>query len=238
MLVNNEVKTVAINALQAASNTLKQDPHSQRSHTILFVENKFLSLYSSRQAQTLSSANLLFLNIFIQTINATNSETAKKIESHLILLHGATNSSKTACIPHILHLIRLNNGIVLVLLIEYGQINISNGLYEIYFATHRLQNLQMQSDTDNMRPSFDSLHQLMRQTIEALKKSKYNKTEIDESIKNFINRWDVLKKKYLDYFKTLNKSQILLVEANSPNFVESLRELFKVRAHFISQTIT
>lgn len=46
LLVNSELRNVALSSLQLATEKLKQNPHSQRSHALLFVKNKFLSLYS------------------------------------------------------------------------------------------------------------------------------------------------------------------------------------------------
>lgn len=46
LMVNPDVKSVAQKTLEAATERLKQDPHSQRSHALLFVENKFLGIYS------------------------------------------------------------------------------------------------------------------------------------------------------------------------------------------------
>lgn len=45
-IVNVELKNVAQKTLELATENLKQDPHSQRSHGCLFVKNKFLSLFS------------------------------------------------------------------------------------------------------------------------------------------------------------------------------------------------
>lgn len=45
-IVNVDLKNVAQKTLELATENLKQDPHSQRSHGVLFVKNKFLSLFS------------------------------------------------------------------------------------------------------------------------------------------------------------------------------------------------
>lgn len=46
LLINLDLKKVAQKALESASENLKRDPYSQRSHSILFVKNKLLAMCS------------------------------------------------------------------------------------------------------------------------------------------------------------------------------------------------
>lgn len=46
LLVNLDLKNTAQKTLEIATENLKQDPHSQRSHACLFVKNKFFAMYS------------------------------------------------------------------------------------------------------------------------------------------------------------------------------------------------
>lgn len=46
LLINLDLKRVAQKALETASENLKRDPYSQRSHSILFVKNKLLAMCS------------------------------------------------------------------------------------------------------------------------------------------------------------------------------------------------
>lgn len=138
------------------------------------------------------------------------------------------NGSYAGCIPHIVHVSQLDNDIILVLLIEYGNLQVSSGLYDVFFAMHKTRNLQMQNDVDGLRPAFDKLETNVKHVIDALKKAKFNSTDIDNSTKKFINRWDVLKKKYVDLFKNCDKDLVVTIESNLPGFVEALKELFRV----------
>lgn len=45
-VVNVDLKNDALKTLELATENLKQDPHSQRSHGCLFAKNKLLSLFS------------------------------------------------------------------------------------------------------------------------------------------------------------------------------------------------
>lgn len=46
LLINMGARRVAQQSLIAASENLKRDPYSQRHHSILFVKNKLLTMYS------------------------------------------------------------------------------------------------------------------------------------------------------------------------------------------------
>lgn len=104
----------------------------------------------------------------------------------------------------------------------------SSGLYDVFFAMHKTRNLQMQNDVEGLRPAFDKLDSNVKHIIEALKKAKFNSTDVENSVKKFISRWDVLKKKYVDLFKNCDKDLVVTIESNLPGFVEALKELFRV----------
>ncbi|XP_037031456.1 Hermansky-Pudlak syndrome 1 protein [Bradysia coprophila] len=224
LLVNLDLKNIAQKTLEIATENLKQDPHSQRSHACLFVRNKFFSMFSSKQAQELSPSDILFITIFIQSLESLE----KKISTNLLFLQGNVNGSYAGCIPHIVHVSQLDNDIILVLLIEYGNLQVASGLYDAFFAMHKTRNLQMQNDVDGLRPAFDKLESSVKHVVEALKKAKFNSTDIDNSTKKFVSRWDVLKKKYIDLFKNCDKDLVVTIESNLPGFVEALKELFRV----------
>lgn len=138
------------------------------------------------------------------------------------------NGSYAGCIPHIVHVSQLDNDIILVLLVEYGNLQVSSGLYDVFFAMHKTRILQMQNDVDGLRPAFDKLESSVKHAVEALKKAKFNSTDIDNTTKKFVSRWDVLRKKYLDLFKNCDKDLVVTIESNLPGFVEALKELFRV----------
>ncbi|XP_038112878.1 Hermansky-Pudlak syndrome 1 protein homolog [Culex quinquefasciatus] len=226
LLVNADVKNTVVSALQGATEKLKQDPHSQRSHSIMFVGNKFLSLYSSKQAQELSPADMLFLNIFCQTLD--RGEHSKRIESHVVFLQGCVGQTTSGCIPHIVHVSKLFDDVFLVLLIEHGNIALSGNLYDVFFALQKIQNMQMQMDVENLRPAFDSLETYVKHTMDSLKKLKHNTTEADEAVRNFTLRWENLRKRYVEYFKNSDGALIVTIESNMPMFVDAVKEVFKL----------
>lgn len=223
LLINADVKNAAVSSLNIAVEKLRQDPHSQKNHALIFVENKFLSIFSSRQSQSISTSDLFFLNILCHSIKSD-----KKMESHLIFLQGQLSKMNSGCTPYIVHIIRMDNGFKLVLLVEYGNTAISNGLYEIFFELNKIKSLQMQSDLDSLKPAYENLDITMKQLSDVLKKVKYNNHELDECIKNFLNKYDTLKKKYVEMIKILDKDQLMKVESYLPFFVDATKEFFRV----------
>lgn len=227
LLVSSEIKSQALNGLREATDKLKQDPYSQRNHMLLFINNKLLSLLSSRQSQPLSPSDLLFINIFQATI-LHNIQELRFIQSHLIFLEGSLNNIGGRCIPCIIHSVKIHENITFVILIEFGSLSISRNLYEIFFVVQEIKNMQLQSDLDNLKQTFESLDLHVKHATEGFKKVKHNPANTEDILKTFSNRWDTLKKRYLEFFKTSNKDVMLNIESNLPMFIDSLRILFEV----------
>uniref|UniRef100_A0A182MXI0 FUZ/MON1/HPS1 third Longin domain-containing protein n=1 Tax=Anopheles dirus TaxID=7168 RepID=A0A182MXI0_9DIPT len=229
LLVNVDVKNMVVGALQAATERLKQDPHSQRSHSLLFVGSKFLARYSSRQAQELAPVDMFFLNLLCQMYGRRRREgRRRRIESQIVFLQGSVHQSVAGCVPHIVHVVQLVEHVSLVLVIEHAHTALASHLYDVYFALHKLQNLQMQFDLDNLRGAFDALDTYVRHTQDALRKVKSNNAEVDEGVRAFAARWDTLRRKYSDYFKTSDNGLIVKIDSNMPMFVESVKDLFRL----------
>lgn len=229
LFINQEVKRSAQKSLELAIENMKRDPYSQRSHAILFAKNKLIALCSSRQAQELSVSDLIFLQLFSQQSLPLNKLPSIKVDTQLIFLQGNLNGTYAGCIPEIMHIARIDDDVTFIILIEYGNLSVSSGLFDIFFATHKVRILQMQNDMDNLRPAYENLDHYIKQTIDAMKKVKFNNQEIDASMKRFNMKWDLLRKKYLDLFKNSEKDLILSIESNIPGMMESLKDLFKVK---------
>lgn len=257
LLINLDVKRVAHKAIATASENLKRDPYSQRSHSILFVKNKLLAMCSrykgekflfnkirkiikiklsskmfvlfccSRSSQELSTSDLIFLQIYcLKSILGEDVE--RKVDSHLIFLQGNVNGAHAGCIPHILHICHMNDDLTLIILLEYGSLAVSSGLFDVFFAVHKIRILQMQNDMDNLRPAYENLDHYIKHSLDALKKAKYNNIDIENAIKKYASKWELLRRKYLELFKNSDRDLILAIESNIPSLVDALKELFRV----------
>lgn len=234
LLLNHEVKRAAQKSLEQAIEHLKRDPYSQRSHAVLFARDKLIALCSSRQAQEMSVSDLIFLQLLSQQSAPADKSSPLHVDTHLVFLQGNQSGTYAGCIPVIMHVVRIDDDVTLIVLIEYGNLAVASGLFDIFFAMHKVRILQMQNDMDNLSAAYENLDHYIKQTIDAMKKVKYNSHEIDASLKRFINKWDLLRRKYSELFKNSEKDLILSIESNIPGMVEALKNLFKViveRAH-------
>ncbi|XP_055379285.1 BLOC-3 complex member HPS1 [Condylostylus longicornis] len=230
LIINADVTNVINQTLQNVIEKLQQDPHSQRCHAFLFVDKKLAGIHSSRSAQKTNTSDIIFLFIINKVLQSKLESKAINIQSHLFFLNGKYNSNQSGgsggCIPHIVHTSLLDK-MSLTLIIEYGNLNVSNNIYETFFALQKIQTLQMQGDLEHLKTAFDNLESCFKQCIDAIRKAKFNSVEIDNALKKFSSRWDVLRKKYQEYFKNFDKSVVLQIESNMPIFLEELKELFK-----------
>lgn len=220
LTVNNDVKNNIVAALELALEKLKQDPQFQRNHAVVFVGTKFLSMFSMRTSQQLTPADVLFLNIFCQTFEASS-----KVESYMLFLRGTTNS----CIPHKVHRIAITPEITLLLLSEHGNPIISSNLYEAFVQLNKIKILQSQADMDALVIETERLDKVVKTVIDVQKKIKYSSPELDDCAKNFQNKYESLKKKYVEMLKIMDKSQLVKVESYFPYFLEATKDLYRVR---------
>lgn len=189
------------------------------------------SPFHSRPAQPLSTGDIIFLQLYCQRLIAESQETASadgKIHSHLVFLQGHVNATYAGCIPCIVHIGYLNDDVTMLTLLEYGSLQLSSALFDVFFAIHKIRILQIQNDIDNLRPTYESLDHYIRQTLDALKKAKFNSADVEAAAKKYANKWDLLRKKYLELFKNSDRDLVLAIESNVPTFVDALGELFRV----------
>lgn len=181
----------------------------------------------SKQAQELANSDILFLSIFIQSLR--NLSCDKRVQSYLLFLQGQVNGPFAGCIPHIVHISSLDNDLTLILLIEYGSLQVASGLYDIFYALHKTRILQMQNDVDSLKPAFEKLDGYVKHELDALKKAKFNNQEVDAIIRKFTGKWEILRRKYTELFRNCDKDLVVTIESNLPGFMEALKDLFRVR---------
>lgn len=219
--VNSDVKkNNLVNTLETALNKLKQDVQFQRSHAILFYGNKFLSMFSARTSQQLLPSDLFFINLFNQSIDMT-----LPIETNLLFMRGSNNN----CIPYKVNRLTINQEIKLILLSEYGNTIISSNLYETFILLNKIKILQAQVDLDSLVIETEKLDKVVKTIIDVEKKTKHgNSQEIEECVKNFQNRYENLRKKYLEMLKIMDKSKLVKVESYFPYYMDITKDLYRL----------
>lgn len=225
--VNHDVKNSIVSSLEYAMDKLKSDPNFQRSHALIFVNNKFLSLFSMRTSHQLSSSDIFFINIFCQIF-----ESSEKIDSNLFFLRGITNTA----MPHKFYRININSTITLVILSEFGNSIISTNLYSTICQLNKIKILQAQCEMEGLVIETEKLDKYVKSVTEVAKKVKYSQDD-EEAVKNFIYKYDNLKRKYVEMLKIMDKNQLAKVESYFPYFVESAKDLFNVSLIFDNNSI-
>lgn len=189
-------------------------------------------MFGSRQAQEISPADLIFLQVYNQTVWSTNVATVVDDDQPaqhkgILFMRSNPNREHSGCIPHIVHITRLSDELDLVMLIELGSLAMASSLFDVFFAVHKLRILQMQNDINSLKHPFENLEHYVKLATDAHKKAKYN-GNVDGAMKNFSTKWTLLRSKYTDFFKHNDRTSILHIEANMPIFIDSLKELYTV----------
>jgi hypothetical protein len=216
--MSNDVKNSIVQSLEFALDKLKQDPQYQRSHALIFVNNKFLSLFSMRASHQLSSSDIFFINMFCQIYVLD-----KEIDCFTIFMRGTNNTAR----PHKVYRMILNPIITLVILSEFGNTIVSSNLNSTICQLSKIKILQAQCEMEGLVIETEKLDKYVKNVIEVAKKVKYNHDE-EDSVKNFIHKYDNLKRKYVEMLKIMDKNQLSKVESYFPYFVDSAKELFDV----------
>ncbi|CAB3366142.1 Hypothetical predicted protein [Cloeon dipterum] len=92
--VNPEITMATLKALQDACDRLKAATDFNRIHALVFVENKFLSLYSSRGAQDLTPADILFLTLLTEVYQPVLDKSKAADLNKLVTLSSMTNEEE------------------------------------------------------------------------------------------------------------------------------------------------
>ncbi|KAG5880595.1 hypothetical protein JTB14_002400 [Gonioctena quinquepunctata] len=224
LIVNTDLTSATIRILRESVDSFSAKVECKKMHALVLVQNKFLSLYSSPTAKELSPADIIFLTILSQSKipeKPENEGNLSDILSYLILLAGPEGSHK--CLPHIVHIASLTNGIFLIYLIEIGNPGVAASLYETFCHFHIMQQVQIQRDKEILQPAFENLDLANRKLNDSLKKNKNSTVEV--SHKQLTRKWEVIKKKYQEYLKSSSEEALLRAETLGLGFLENLKEL-------------
>ncbi|GLH00249.1 Hermansky-Pudlak syndrome 1 protein like protein [Gryllus bimaculatus] len=69
LMVNTDLSAATLRALQEATEKLKSHTDFSRVHAMILVENKFLSLFSSRGTQDLTASDIMFLSLLCEAFH-------------------------------------------------------------------------------------------------------------------------------------------------------------------------
>lgn len=220
LIINPDLSSATVEALRESVDRLIPKIDCNKVHALILVQNKFLSLYSSQSAKELSSADILFCTILCHASRELS------LNSFQILLSGPEPQPK--CLPHQIHILQLNDGVELVYLVEVGNAAVAASLYETFCHLHTMQLIQIQRDKEILQPAFDNLDLATKKLNDSLKKCK-NKN-IETCHKQLTRKWDVIKKKYMEFLKNSSDEALLRAETLNLGFLENLKELLNLTA--------
>lgn len=247
LMVNTDLSAATLKSLKEAVDKFVNKTDCSRAHALVLVENKFLSLYSSRSAQDLSPADIVFLGLLTESLHCLSADSAilsssenesdsdsgiimdlnkcrrtslastQDMTSFLILLAGNR--------PHAVHISKLSDGVSLLLMFECGSDAVSIGLNNVFQAINVLQSLQNQKNMENVNHAFHYLDSGMKRVFDGLKKT----SKVVESCSKLLRtKWDGLRKKYLEFIKNPDPVCLMRIESSTTSFVDCLKNLHRL----------
>ncbi|KAK6624388.1 hypothetical protein RUM44_011247 [Polyplax serrata] len=95
LLVNNDLSVTTLKTLQSAVNKIQQQTEFSKIHSLLLVGNKFVSLYSSRTAEDLIPADIMFFGLLAEYLGSaeTISKSNDQEDSDNLLCYSLFNSN-------------------------------------------------------------------------------------------------------------------------------------------------
>lgn len=223
--LNSSLSSEILKILNESVQALISKTTCTKLHALILVQNKFLSLYSSPVANELSPIDILFATILCES-QKRNDSSKNEIFSCLAFLYG--NEILPKCIPHMLFIIPLNKDANLIFFLETGNISISSSLYETFCHFHAIQIVQIQRDEKLLKIAYENLEIAVRKLSDGLKKNKDGRSQM--IFKDLTKKWDVIKKKYVEFFKTLSEESLLRAETLSLGLLETLKSLLNLIA--------
>ncbi|CAG9815580.1 unnamed protein product [Phaedon cochleariae] len=224
LVVNPDLTSATIQILRDSVEKLTSQIDCKKIHALILVHNKFLSLYSSQNARELSASDMIFLTIMCHSIELQNTTTTSddpQVFSYQVLLSGPEGDPK--CLPHVVHIIPVLNAINLIYLFEIGNLTVAASLYETFCHFHTMQQVQIQREKEIMHPALENLDLANRKLNDSLKKNK--NSAIENSHKQIVKKWEIIKKKYQDYLKNDSEESLLRAETLGLGFLENLKEI-------------
>lgn len=109
---------------------------------------------------------------------------------------------------------------------EYYHYNIAPSLHESFLSLNLLKLCLQQREMDLLKPAFENLDSSIKHITDGLKKCKIKNAQIDNMHRNLHNKWEVVKKKYSDFFKTDNNDCLVSVDSLMGVLWEAIRFLF------------
>ncbi|XP_076631468.1 Hermansky-Pudlak syndrome 1 protein isoform X1 [Colletes latitarsis] len=284
--INTDLGVAILKVLNDACDKLKSQSEFSNVHILILVEQKFLSLYSSKNAHDLYASDILLMVLMCWVVNqkrkgdnqsGTNgnnddhsdillpdsssfkeeqvafgaklanptseditnlfrgsrdssineglhSLTDDDLYSHLVLLGSEHDYTANA-----VHIFELADGINLVMIVEVTNLATSSGLYDSFHYLNIINGLQLQRDIDELKPVFESFDLAIKKALDGIKKNRANvSNDVDMCQRRLQLKWEFIRKKYMDLFKSRDPESILQIDSNTSGFTDNMKELYRL----------
>lgn len=256
LMVNTDLSSATLKALKESVDKIVSKTDFSRVHALILVENKFLSLYSSRNAVDLSPADVVFLGLLTESLHSF------PMDSSVLSSSDGESESDSGFIVDV----KLQMGVRQAL---GGQANGSGGLrglesFLILLAGNRPHAIHVSSLSDGVSlllllecgsdvvssalndafHAINALQSLQNQKdmdnvthafhfLDTAMKRAFDglkkTTKIVEScLKLLRTKWDGLRKKYLEFLKTPDPVCLMRIESSTTSFIDCLKNLHRL----------
>ncbi|KAL4113192.1 hypothetical protein QTP88_016860 [Uroleucon formosanum] len=250
LTVSAELSTAALTAAKTAAEKMKAKSAFSRVHILIMVRQKFLTLYSSRNATDLTAGDTLFLALLAEAIQTVDSEPKNKSDLDVIIVEKDNSLQLENDVPmpqnkinsllillgqhglklNAVHLSYITDGVPLFIIHEIGNDVFNSSVIDSLTSFCTIQEIQIRGTVDReaLKIAYDTVDSSMKKIIDLFKKKNapFAPTRsVLAIITTLATRWEPLKKKYLDYFKNNDSSSLVAIESSNMNIICSLKDL-------------
>ncbi|VVC37338.1 Hypothetical protein CINCED_3A010274 [Cinara cedri] len=248
LTVSNELSTAALTAAKTAADKMKAKSAFSRVHILIMVRQKFLTLYSSRNATDLSAGDTLFLALLAEAIQIVDLEPKDKSDLDVIIIEKDSLLKSEIDTPrnkinsllvllgqnglklNAVHLSYITDGVPLFIIHEIGNDVFNTSVIDSLTSFCTIQEIQSRGTVDReaLKITYDTVDCSMKKIIDLFKKKNapFAPTRsVLAIITTLATRWEPLKKKYLEYFKNNDSTILNAINSSNINIVCSLKDL-------------
>ncbi|XP_014255012.1 Hermansky-Pudlak syndrome 1 protein homolog [Cimex lectularius] len=249
--LDGNINAHTVNVIKEATDKIKSSLDQPKSHALIFIENKFFTLYSSRSAKDLSARDMLFLSLLakwhqtemanrkahsneeecdITECGVNNPQSQKLPEINngkyddILLLSG---NNFPAISPYIVNVSLITEEVSLILLYESQYCQLSQHIYEVFEAINVINSVSTCStELASMKRGMEQLDPAVKKVFDSIKKLK--QTDVSPNLEGCVKvmhvKLDLLKRQWTENSATGNLASI---SSCTHSFVYCLRDLLR-----------
>lgn len=208
-IVNSEIRKTCSQLLQEILESFRRYSRSgeMASHAYLFVNNKLVATFLSRNSTLLSHADLLVLSLTLRVLHETGASDEQQGSgcsqlSHLLMFFA---TSLRSAMPYIVHWLKVDDDITLVITSELNRALLADGLFGLMKQLH---SIQQSPEEGRCRLTMDMLESAIKRTLDASRRLDL-KSDQEASINVVAKKWMHLKMSgFADYLSGTENADV------------------------------